>query len=215
MLVVGLVAFAAVSGFVTTRAATGPGGLAFVDLARGADGDTLSPATVQYDLVPDPEAPGVQVDRKFRATGVVADPTPLPTPVAPPKVKTVTITKIVGNGLLLWPVPGAVITTYFSAAHPAIDMAIAAGSPVLAADAGTVTWAGWLDGGGGLQMWITHANGVETRYSHLSAALWVAGDVVTRGQEIGQVGCTGDCTGPHLHFHVLINGVSVNPLRYL
>lgn len=218
LLVVGLVAFAAVSGIATASASSGSsnGGLAFglVDLARGADGDAFTSASAQYELVPDPENPGIQIVRGVKAP--VPDPTPLPTPVAPPKVvKTVTTLKIVGNGQLLWPVTGGIITTYFSASHPAIDIAVPAGRPVFAADAGTVIWSGWKDGGGGLQIEIDHGNGLVTRYAHLSVALWVVGDVVTRGQQIGEVGCTGTCTGPHVHFDVMVNGVHVNPLRYL
>jgi len=216
LLVIGLVAFAAVSGFATTHAGTGSSGLAFVDLARGADGDTLSPTSAEYQLVPDPENPGIQIDRGFHAT--VPDPTPLPTPVAPPKVKTPAPTiqrNIVGNGQFVWPVPGGVISQYYSSAHEGIDIAAPIGTPVLAGDAGVITFAGWTTSGAGLEMTVDHGNGFVTHYYHLSEALYTAGEVVTRGQQIGKVGSTGNSTGPHLMFVVVLNGVYVNPLRYL
>jgi murein DD-endopeptidase MepM/ murein hydrolase activator NlpD len=218
LLVIGLVAITAAAGFVAARgdAATGHGVFNLVGLARGAAGDTQTPASAHFALVPDPE----RADPALSRTGshLVVEPTPLPTPVAPPpapKPVYAARQKIVGNGMLLWPVPGGIITQYFSSTHQALDIARAAGSPVIAADAGVVTWTGWKDNGGGLQIAIDHGNGIVTRYNHLGTIGVAVGDVVTRGQTIAGVGCTGLCTGPHVHFEVIVNGVHVNPLRYL
>ena len=190
-----------------------------VSVARGADGAALEPKIVKYNLVPQPQAPVPVVERH----GLIAQPiaTPLPTPVAPPapppapRPVYIKPAPIVGTGQLLWPVPGGTITQYYSAAHMAIDIAAPTGSTVIAAAAGTVTWAGWKDNGGGLVISIDHGNGIVTVYNHLGS-MWVAtGATVTAGQGIAAVGCTGVCTGPHVHFEVIVNGVIVNPLRYL
>ena len=62
---------------------------------------------------------------------------------------------------------------------------------------------------------IDHGNGIVTLYNHLGS-LWVAaGATVTAGQGIAAVGCTGVCTGPHVHFETIVGGAIVNPLRYL
>ena len=151
-----------------------------------------------------------------------ADPTPLPTPVAPPPPpppptpRPVAKPQIVqGNGQLAWPVPGGVITTYYSASHLAIDIAAPAGHPVIASDDGVVTWAGWRNNGGGQVVVIDHGNGIQTAYNHLGAIGVAVGQAVARGETIASVGCTGNCTGPHVHFEVIVGGVIVNPLRYL
>jgi murein DD-endopeptidase MepM/ murein hydrolase activator NlpD len=112
-------------------------------------------------------------------------------------------------------VPGGSISQHYHGGHLALDIAASAGSTVVAADAGVVTWAGWRNNGGGYVVMIDHGNGIVTGYNHLSA-IWVsAGQAVARGQGIAGVGCTGICTGPHLHFQVIVGGVAVNPLRYL
>lgn len=116
---------------------------------------------------------------------------------------------------LVWPVPGGSITQYFNAGHLALDIAAPYGSQVVASQAGTVTWAGWRNNGGGIVVSIDHGNGMTTVYNHLGSA-WVSpGQYVGAGQGIAGVGCTGMCTGPHVHYEVIVNGVFDNPLRYL
>ena len=193
----------------------------FVAVAQGADTASLEQAIVRYDLVPQPESPEALPDRGARAEVPVI--TPLPTPVAPPppppppapQVVYVQPEPIVGTGQLMWPVPGGEITQYYSTYHKALDIAAPTGSTVIASAAGVVTWSGWKDNGGGLVIAIDHGNGIVTLYNHLGA-LWVAaGMSVEAGQGIAAVGCTGVCTGPHVHYEVVVDGVIVNPLRYL
>ena len=120
-----------------------------------------------------------------------------------------------GDGSLTWPVPGGYVSQYFWGGHQAVDIAHAYGGAVLAADTGTVVAAGWQTNGGGLGVTIQHSDGRVTGYNHLGSVLVSAGQGVVRGEQIAAVGCTGICTGPHVHFAVIVNGVLVNPLRYL
>jgi murein DD-endopeptidase MepM/ murein hydrolase activator NlpD len=188
-----------------------------ISVARGADGAAFDPKTVSYDLVPQPESPDWLLSRTGPARD--PDPTPLPTPVAPPKPKVVhRLVKpapIVGTGQLIWPVVGSSISQYYSSYHKALDIAAPTGNAVVAAAAGVVTWSGWKTNGGGLVVGIDHGNGIVTVYNHLGSAAVAVGDTVTVGQTIAGVGCTGTCTGPHVHFEVIVDGVIVNPLRYL
>jgi murein DD-endopeptidase MepM/ murein hydrolase activator NlpD len=124
------------------------------------------------------------------------------------------------GGTFAWPVPGGFISQYFHYGHPAIDIAADWGSPIVAAAAGVVTFAGWRDNGGGYQVWISHGSGLYTTYNHMSSVAVAAGTSVGRGAFIGRVGATGNATGPHCHFEVWIGpiwdgGVRVNPLAYL
>jgi murein DD-endopeptidase MepM/ murein hydrolase activator NlpD len=126
------------------------------------------------------------------------------------------------GGTMLWPVVGGgnYISQYFHYGHYGLDIAADAGSRVRAAAGGTVTFAGWKSNGGGYQVWIAHGSGLYTTYNHMSGVSVGVGQHVGRGQQVGRVGCTGNCTGPHLHFEVWRGpiwngGVRVNPLRYL
>ncbi len=88
--------------------------------------------------------------------------------------------------------------------HNAVDLAIGIGNPIYAAADGTVIIArsgGW-DGGYGNYIVIAHSNGTETLYAHAKKLFVKAGDVVTQGEKIAEVGVTGETTGPHLHFEV-------------
>lgn len=190
-----------------------------VAVAQGAGTESSEPRVVEYTLVPQPEEADPLVER--RGLVEVPTPTPLPTPVAPPapppvpRPVYVKPAPIVGTGQLLWPVPGGTITQYYSSYHRALDIAAPTGSKVIASANGVVTWAGWKNNGGGLVIAIDHGNGIVTVYNHLGS-LWVAaGASVAAGQGIAAVGCTGVCTGPHVHYEVIVDGVLVNPLRYL
>ena len=132
--------------------------------------------------------------------------------------------------LLAWPLAQHLITAGWTyndgSAHRAIDLRAAAGTPVYAAEDGTVDWTQDWDGrtatgmmsyGTGVR--IQHADyrgGVlQTRYAHLSKRLVRTGEQVTEGQLIGYSGRTGSCLGAHLHFEVIWRGVRRNPLAWL
>ena len=84
-----------------------------------------------------------------------------------------------------------------------------------AARAGLVTRASWAETGYGYLVAIDHGEGYVTLYSHLKGA-WVSqGQRVARGQLIGEVGSTGNSSGPHVHFEIRVNGVRSNPLDFL
>jgi len=120
---------------------------------------------------------------------------------------------------LAWPVPGGYISQGYHYGHWAIDIAAPWGSRIVAAAAGTVTFAGWKNNGGGYQVWISHGHNFYTTYNHMSSTAVYVGQHVGRGQFVGRVGMTGDATGPHCHFEVWIGpiwdgGQRVNPLNY-
>lgn len=98
--------------------------------------------------------------------------------------------------------------------HSGIDLAAPMGSPIIATDGGTVSTAGW-QGGYGLAVTIDHANGLRTRYGHMSRISVAPGQSVRQGQVIGLVGSTGRSTGPHLHYEVLFRGQTINPATLL
>ena len=88
------------------------------------------------------------------------------------------------------------------------------GDPIYAVASGVVTWSGRRSTYGEL-VEISHAGGYVSRYAHNSINLVAVGDYVQRGQEIARMGRTGRVTGSSLHFEILRNGVSVNPIDFL
>jgi murein DD-endopeptidase MepM/ murein hydrolase activator NlpD len=95
--------------------------------------------------------------------------------------------------------------------HAGVDFPAPTGAAVGAARSGRVIFAGWSDGWGTLIV-IAHGSGVRTRYAHLSKVAVVMGESVGAGSTIGFVGSTGEATGPHLHFEVVVSGANVDPL---
>lgn len=131
---------------------------------------------------------------------------------------------VVGDGVttgsMLWPVPICHnMSRGWRYGHYAIDICngpvTVRNKPFVAADGGTVVFAGWNSGGYGYMVKIQHANGLQTLYAHCNALYVVTGQKVTRGQTLGLIGSTGRSTGPHLHFEVIKNGSRVNPLKYV
>jgi murein DD-endopeptidase MepM/ murein hydrolase activator NlpD len=117
---------------------------------------------------------------------------------------------------LIWPVSGPVVSGYgwrWGRMHEGIDIAVGGGTPIAAAAAGVVIYAGWMGGYGNLII-VDHGGGLATAYAHQSSFA-VGGGPVAQGQTIGYVGCTGHCFGDHLHFEVRVNGAAVDPLGYL
>lgn len=123
-----------------------------------------------------------------------------------------------GTGQLSWPAVGGYISSYqgmrWGRLHKGIDIAGPSNLAILAADNGTVTYAGW-NGGYGNMVQINHNNGMTTLYAHLSSIDVSVGQVVGKGQKIGIMGTTGNSTGIHLHFEVYKNGQLQNPIDYL
>ena len=119
-----------------------------------------------------------------------------------------------GTGAFAWPASGSIYQGFFPW-HPAIDIAAYIGAPVLAADSGYVIMAGWSDVGYGYHVVIDHGNGYQTLYAHLQAYYVEAGDNVAQGQQIAEMGNTGNATGPHLHFEVRQSTVMRNPIGFL
>jgi murein DD-endopeptidase MepM/ murein hydrolase activator NlpD len=117
---------------------------------------------------------------------------------------------------MVWPTVGHRISQYFSWRHNGVDIANKVGTPLYAADSGTVEIAatGW-NGGYGNTIVINHGGGKKTRYGHLSKLYVKVGDKVDEGENIGSMGSTGNSTGSHLHFEVIINGTRYNPLNYI
>jgi murein DD-endopeptidase MepM/ murein hydrolase activator NlpD len=99
--------------------------------------------------------------------------------------------------------------------HTGIDYPATRGTPVMAAAAGRVTFAGKSVGGWGRLVTIEHSSGTRTLYAHLSRVGVRVGQRVEVGQRIGGVGASGQATGPHLHFEVQLRGAAVDPLTGL
>ena len=127
------------------------------------------------------------------------------------------------SGIFRWPTSGR-ITSYFgyrntgirgaSTNHKGIDIAVPYGTPIYAADGGTVTFSGYK-GAMGYVVIIDHGNGYCTYYEHNSSLLVSAGAHVYKGQQIAKAGRSGVASGVHCHFGVTRNGTYVNPLKYL
>ncbi|WP_449241629.1 peptidoglycan DD-metalloendopeptidase family protein [Desulfoscipio gibsoniae] len=122
-----------------------------------------------------------------------------------------------GNGRLAYPAVGAIVSPFgerWGRMHEGVDIAANYGSPVVAAEAGTVQRTDYR-GGYGLCVDISHGSGVVTRYAHLSSVAVKPGQRVDRSQFIGRTGSSGNSTGPHLHFEVIVNGVHKNPALFI
>lgn len=128
-----------------------------------------------------------------------------------------------GSGRFVWPAPGPVTSGFGYRVHPifgtrrlhtGIDIGAPYGATVVAGDSGSVVFSGVMSGYGNVIV-VDHGGNIATTYNHLSGFAVRSGQSVGRGQPVGYVGCTGYCTGPHLHFEVRINGNPVDPMPYL
>ena len=127
-----------------------------------------------------------------------------------------TVQHVSGAGFI-WPVNAPITSPFgwrWGRMHEGIDLGAAYGSPIAAAAAGVVIYAGWESGYGNLVV-IDHGGGLATAYGHQSRIAVSVGQSVSQGETIGYVGSTGHSTGPHLHFEVRVNGQAVDPLGYL
>ena len=149
--------------------------------------------------------------------------TPVPTP-APTQAPQQT-----ASDTWVWPVQGTITQNFgptslslepayegYAHFHQGLDIANSMYTPIHAAAAGTVIFAGWSNSGYGFCVQIDHGGGIVTLYGHMAQQPSVSvGEQVSAGQEIGKMGSTGASTGPHTHFAVQKNGVWVDPLNYL
>jgi len=119
-----------------------------------------------------------------------------------------------GTGSFSWPTTGYISQTPVWY-HMALDIANPGSPPVLAADSGTVSYAGCLDWGYGCHVIVDHNNGFQTLYAHLSSIAVSVGQGVGKGGSLGNMGSTGRSTGTHLHFEIRQNGVLLDPQGYL
>lgn len=136
---------------------------------------------------------------------------------SPYSLKTILpISKDIYNTLsnFIWPATANRITQYYHLGHHAIDIGGKTGAPIYAIEKGQATLSGWSSGYGN-NIIIDHGGGQKSRYAHFSKLYVKKGAFVEKGQQIGEMGSTGNSTGPHLHIEININGVNVNPLQYL
>jgi murein DD-endopeptidase MepM/ murein hydrolase activator NlpD len=124
-----------------------------------------------------------------------------------------------GSGRFIWPVNGPITAPFcekrsWESCHPGMDIAVPIGTPIRAADGGTVRLAGPA-GGYGNYTCIQHTASLSSCYGHQSKIMVSVGQHVSQGQIIGLSGNTGFSTGPHLHFEARINGAVTNPMNYL
>lgn len=144
---------------------------------------------------------------------------PPPRPAPPPERPAPAAGWVEGPAPLRWPLTAPVLTSPFGArqgrVHEGIDLSAPTGTPIHAADAGQVLYAGDAVRGYGNMIVIQHLGDILTVYAHASVLLVRTGDKVTAGREIARVGQSGRATAPHLHFEVRRGQVPQDPLRFL
>jgi murein DD-endopeptidase MepM/ murein hydrolase activator NlpD len=141
-----------------------------------------------------------------RAGGGSVGPQPIDLPLLPGQ-----------GGAWTWPAIGQLSSGYgprWGRMHEGIDIAAPSGTPILAARGGVVSYAGQMSGYGNLVL-VDHGAGLTTAYAHQSRIHVSVGQLVSAGQQLGEVGSTGNSTGPHLHFEVRVNGSPRNPREYV
>src|SRR6185503_4919074 len=196
--------------------------------AGAAVGGSNIPAAAQAQVEKTVEQAGSQLAAQGNAgysgttspgTTGTGTPTTAPgatTPVSNPAPGTTTVSGC-GSSTIIRPVSGPVTSPYGPRGgrnHDGMDIGAPTGTPVRAAACGTVSLAGQQSGYGNI-VCITHTSQFSTCYAHLSRFGTSTGAHVQQGQVIGYVGCTGNCTGPHLHFETRVGGVARNPTQYL
>ena len=123
----------------------------------------------------------------------------------------------------IWPCVGILTSDYgyrsdvtsSSEFHAGIDIGVKEGTAVKATASGTVIYSGFSTSGYGNYVIIDHGNGIQTSYAHNSSLCVSEGDTVQKGDIIAYSGATGQVTGPHLHYEVLVNGENVDPIAYV
>lgn len=184
------------------------------------------PAVAAAPVAPVPSAEPTAHVIQPPAHPVVAAPiaTPAPAPVVAPKplVPPPAPTAVPVVSRFIWPVSGPITQGFgvpelgVGAPHTGLDIGVPIGTPIKAAGSGTVIFAGGdACCSFGYHVIISHGNGLQTLYGHMSQIGVSVGQVVVQGQILGLSGSTGFSTGPHVHFEVDLNGVPVSPYTYL
>ena len=178
---------------------------------------TAKPATMPAaarDEAPASQKPAVDTEGEANDRGSApraeSRPQPRTTPVN-------NVTGDCGSGRISSPINGTVTSEYgprWGRNHDGMDISAPTGTAIKAAACGVVSFRGQQSGYGNI-VCITHSNSFSTCYAHMSAFAVGNGARVRTGQVIGYVGCTGSCTGPHLHFETRVNGTARNPRPYL
>ena len=130
-----------------------------------------------------------------------------------PSLGTAIQSGVTGTGQLAWPMSGRISQGYWEG-HRAIDIYAPRGTPIIAADGGTVVAAHWATGYGRMVV-VDHGNGYQTLYAHMDAFFVEVGQTVAKGDLLGKCGSTGNSTGPHVHFEVRKGGALLNPFNFL
>lgn len=156
---------------------------------------------------------GIEIQRDILHESVIKAPTAqvefIGTKEPPPSV---------GTGSLSMPTSGSLSSRFGSRwgrEHQGIDLSASVGTPIYAADNGTVIYSEYNNGGYGYMIQIDHGNGLKTYYAHCSELLVENGEIVAKGDLIAKVGNTGRSTGAHLHFEVRQDDVPIDPFEYL
>ena len=178
-------------------------------ITKGADGKKK----VTYEVK---ESNGATIEKVALNEVVIAEPV---TEVVSKGTASIKISSRAANssGVLSWPKNGKITSPYGTRSrgfHSGIDISARTGDAVYAAAGGKVVLASYYYAYGNCIV-VDHGNGMKTRYAHLSAYNCKVGDQVARGQQIARSGNTGRSTGPHLHFEVIVNGSTKNPVNYL
>lgn len=174
--------------------------------------ETIARETARVAAARAEAAARAAAERASRAAAAARRPVAAPAASAPAEV-----TRRVSGSGMQWPVNGTVTSEYGSRwgrLHAGIDIGAPNGTPIRAAQSGTVIFAGW-QGGYGQAVVIDHGGGLTTLYAHQSRLGTSAGQEVSAGQVIGAVGSTGNSTGNHVHFETRVDGSPQNPRRYL
>jgi murein DD-endopeptidase MepM/ murein hydrolase activator NlpD len=184
---------------IAKKYSTNPQGMVDYPFNEFTNDETFAVAIGQVLMVPD----GVMPQPEVAPASTIA------------KVLTPDAGAVSALGAFVWPASGGISQEY-RFYHKAIDIANRSGGPVLAADSGRVTVAGWPDNSGyGNRVMIDHGNGYVTLYAHMSKVSVSPGQSVNRGDVIGYMGSTGRSTGVHLHFEIRAGGSLQNPLNFL
>ena len=192
--------------------------------AAAAPAPAPAPAAEPAPAAPAPAPAPSQAPTPAQAPAPAPTPAPQPAPSrapAPQPTPAPSQAPERATGSFIWPAQGRFTQGYGGnsgfygpGGHNGIDIANSVGTPIVAADAGVVTYAGWK-GGFGNAVVIDHGNGFVTEYGHGSSIKVGVGQRVSRGQLIMAMGSTGNSTGSHLHFSIIRNGVYVNPMNFL